>query len=377
LFLLKASVRSNPLQSLLRIEAKWVSCDAILAYLQIVDAAPIRPVEDAVSSQNSFATTAVSRELLNQFWNECDASTWGLRQDEFDRILEQAAKVQNFGQPQGTPTGTAIQAQFFRALKLSDLVLAKACSAGNERAWERFMAIYAQALTRAAIAISGSETVGRDLADSFYAELYGLSARDGQRRCPLDSYRGRGSLLAWLRTTLAQRFVDHYRRTYREQALDEEVHDAPAPLTTRDPEPATLVSLRGSLHTALQHQPAEERFLLATYYVDEKTLAEIGRLLHVHEATVSRRLKRAADAIRKQLLHNLESKGMSRKAAEEALGIDPRDLDLQMDLRKLLQYPPVDPIQDQSAWKQEMVHSASTQLPSEKAALTVDKATAE
>ena len=89
-----------------------------------------------------------------------------------------------------------------------------------------------QPLTRAAIAISGSETVGRDLADAFYAELYGLNTRDGERHCPLDSYRGRGSLLGWLRTTLAQRFVDHYRRTYREQALDEEVHDAPSSRVT-------------------------------------------------------------------------------------------------------------------------------------------------
>ena len=123
------------------------------------------------------------------------------------------------------PSLPAQQASFFQTLKLADLVLAKACAAGNERAWEHFMALYGQPLTRAAIAISGSETVGRDLADAFYAELYGLNMRDGERRCPLDSYRGRGSLLGWLRTTLAQRFVDHYRRTYREQALDDQVHD--------------------------------------------------------------------------------------------------------------------------------------------------------
>ena len=38
----------------------------------------------------------------------------------------------------GTP-GTS-RARFFRTLKLADLVLAKACAAGNDRAWEHFMA---------------------------------------------------------------------------------------------------------------------------------------------------------------------------------------------------------------------------------------------
>jgi len=247
-------------------------------------------------------------------------------------------------------------------------MLAKACAAGHERAWEHFMALYGQPLTRAAIAISGSETVGRDLADSFYAELYGLNVRDGERRCPLDSYRGRGSLLGWLRTTLAQRFVDHYRRTYREQALDEQLHDLPTPNSILDPEPQVLSSLQAGVAAALLSQPVEERFLLTAYYVDDKTLAEIGQLLHVHEATISRRLKRATDAVRKQLLRNLEKGGMNRKTAEEALGTDPRDVDLKMNLRKLLQSSEPDPIQVQT------IANSASELDSTPSASLSDKA---
>jgi RNA polymerase sigma-70 factor (ECF subfamily) len=302
-----------------------------------VDLAPIQPVEDSLAVEHSSSPVAVDPNLLDRLWLECGAGSWGLRRDEFDRILLLAAMAQNFGLAPGTIAVDANHAAFFQTLKLSDLVLAKACAAGNERAWEHFLALYGQPLTRAAIAISGRETVGRDLADSFYAELYGLNMRDGERRCPLDSYRGRGSLLGWLRTTLAQRFVDHYRRTYREQALDDQLHDAPAPNSMLDPEPEVLMSLQQAVHAALLNQPAEERFLLAAYYVDDKTLAEIGQILHVHEATISRRLKRATDAVRKRLLHNLEKSGMKRNEAEKALGTDPRDLDLRMNLRELLQ----------------------------------------
>lgn len=302
-----------------------------------MDAAPFEPVEETLPAEAKAAPVSVHPALLDELWRGSEAGEWGLARSEFDRIVLVAGIGQNFGLDQGAKATNEQQTAFFRNLKLADLVLAKACAAGNERAWERFMALYSQPLTRAAIAISGSETVGRDLADAFYAELYGLTTRDGERKCPLDSYRGRGSLLGWLRTTLAQRFVDHYRRTYREEALEEQTVDAPAPDATAQPEPAMLSKLSQAVQGALRDQPAEERFLLASYYVDGRTLAEIGLLLHVHEATISRRLRRVTDAVRKQLLRNLEKSGMSRKAAEEALGADPRDVDLKMDLKKLLQ----------------------------------------
>jgi len=228
---------------------------------------------------------------------------------------------------------------------VADLALARACARGNERAWEHFIAVYRQPLIRAAIAITGRETLGRDLADQLYAELYGLNERDGQRRCPLLSYRGRGSLMGWLRTTLAQRHVDHYRRTRREEPIED--FDAPAP----DPPPQTpareLSLLEQAIEQALSDREAEERYLLAAYYLDGQTLLEIGRVFGIHEATVSRRLHRAADQIRKQILKNLQRNGMSRQQAEEAMGADARDIEV--NLKKLLQNSQSEAFQEQAA----------------------------
>jgi len=67
----------------------------------------------------------------------------------------------------------------------------------------------------------------------------------------------------------------------------------------------------------------------------------------VHEATVSRKLQRATGGIRKQILRNLEHAGLSRRAAEEAMGADPRDLDL--NLKKLLQNSQMEAFQKQAA----------------------------
>jgi len=319
-----------------------------LAYLRDVDdLAPSEPVDEPLRVGFSTAAIALEPALLDQLWGESGAGAWGLGRGDFDRILLTAGLRQNFGLATEVIAGRDEQTAFFRGLKLADLVLASACAEGNERAWEHFMAVYGSPLTRAAIAISGSETVGRDLADAFYAELYGLNTREGKRKCPLESYRGRGSLLGWLRTTLSQRFVDHYRRTFREEALDDDAHDLAAASSSPEPDGAVQVTLRDAIGDVLSSQPAEERFVLAAYYLDERTLAEIGRLLGVHEATISRRLKRATDAVRKELLKKLEKGGLSRRAAQEALGMDPRDLELGMDLKKLLQHSASDSFREQ------------------------------
>jgi RNA polymerase sigma-70 factor (ECF subfamily) len=283
--------------------------------------------------------------LLEELWQECDGASCGLERGEFNEILLDVGTVQNYGLAEGTTASRQQQATYFRALKLGDLVLARACATGNERAWECFVATYRQPLVRAAIAITGSDTLGRELADQLYGELFGLSTRDGERRCPLQSYRGRGSLIGWLRTTLAQRHVDHFRRSHREQPLEE--YDAPAP-AHESQKPATgLTLLEKAVEGALKRCDAEERFVLAAYYLDERTLLQIAKVLNIHEATVSRKLKRVCQDLRKQVLKNLQSLGLSRRAADEALGADPRDLDL--NLKKLLQYSQSDAFQEKAA----------------------------
>jgi RNA polymerase sigma-70 factor (ECF subfamily) len=127
--------------------------------------------------------------------------------------------------------------------------------------------------------------------------------------------------------------VDHYRHSHREQALEE--FDVPAPVAEPEKPASELSVLEMAVESALRNCEAEDRLLLAAYYLDERTLLQIAGVLQVHEATVSRKLKRVCQDLRKQTLKNLENSGLSKRAADEALGADPRDLDL--NLKKLLQ----------------------------------------
>lgn len=293
-------------------------------------AAPPQPVGTAVTAAIAPPVLCtIAPALLDELWAACDPAAYQLPRAQFEAILLRIGMAQNFGLAAGlaAEASESQQRTFFTGLRLSDLVLARACADGHERAWERFIAVHREPLVRAAIAITGSDTLGRELADGLYAELYGLTLREGERRCPLAAYSGRGSLMGWLRTTLAQRHVDHHRRTHREQSLDASGdHDPPAAAPPVESASPSLTLLAGAVKEALMLQEPEDRFLLASYYLDGRTLHQIAALFGVHEATVSRKLKRATGSVRKQIVRSLERQGLSRRAAEEALGADPRDL---------------------------------------------------
>jgi RNA polymerase sigma-70 factor (ECF subfamily) len=267
------------------------------------------------------------------------AAAHSLTAAELAQALAAIGVKHNFGLPPGSSAAPAQQEKFLRALQLPDLALAQACALGREPAWQQFLTRFRAPLRQAAIAITGSSSLGEDLADSLYAELFGLSERSGERRSPLAGYTGRGSLMGWLRATLAQRHVDHHRRTWRESPLPEPGTGL-EPAVTSQPadEPAQLTRLSHALKQVLHQLAPQDSFLLASYFLDQHTLLEIARLLRVSEATISRKLKRLTTDIHKQLLKQLQSNGLSRRAAEEAMFTDPRDLTL--NLRTLLQSSP-------------------------------------
>jgi len=281
-------------------------------------------------------SAAIPGELLHELASQAEAPLAGLTESEFAEILLGVGAKANFGLPPGPVPDAVRRAAFLRSLHLRDLALAHGCARGRDAAWQRFVHQFRVPLREAAIAITRSSSNGEDLADSLYSELFGLSEREGRRWSPLASYSGRGSLMGWLRATLAQRHVDRHRSVRRETALEGD--EIPAAASAPQPEPQTLAHLSRALAATLGALSAQDRFLLSAYFLDGRTLLDLARLLRVHEATISRRVRRLTDNLHRRLLKQLESGGMSRRTAQEALGTDPRDLTL--NLRNLLQTSP-------------------------------------
>jgi len=220
----------------------------------------------------------------------------------------------------------AVNRQSLADLRLNELILARACARGNNKAWEEFLSLYRAKLHSAALGITKEESVAREIADSLYADLYGTRADEsGERISKLESYSGRGSLEGWLKTVLAQEYVNRLRKERKLVSFDESIGNRMDGISERLPE-EECAQLRQATDAALIELSSEERFLLAAYYLDERTLGEIGRMLNVHESTVSRRLEKITSALRKRIIVRLKKAGITKDAAEEMLDLDVRDL---------------------------------------------------
>jgi RNA polymerase sigma-70 factor (ECF subfamily) len=274
------------------------------------------------------AVLSVVNEILPELHAKAGCERIGLTREHFSTILCEV----------GTKHGASSEGEartFFLSLRIDELALARACAAGENSAWEIFLTKFREKLYLSALRIAREDSAARDLADTLYADLYGTTTREGKRVSKLASYTGRGSLEGWLRTVLAQEYVNRYRRTKRLVSLEEESEDG-VQFRAPEPEPVTTADDRLARATddALAALPAEDRMVLSAYYLDGRTLAEIARMLGVHESTISRKLDKLAKSLRKQIIAGLTKGGMSRREAEEALEIDVRDL--QVDIRRSL-----------------------------------------
>jgi RNA polymerase sigma-70 factor (ECF subfamily) len=271
--------------------------------------------------QNS-AVQSVVEELRAELYTKSGCEKLGLTEDTFAAILGEV------GAKYVTPATSAGDLRnFFLALKVDDLALARACAAGSNSAWEVFLTRFREKLYQSALRIARQDSGARELADTLYADLYGTTLRDGQRVSKLNSYSGRGSLEGWLRTVLAQEYVNRYRRTKRLVSLDEESEDgvqfrAPEP----EPEPGADQRVESAIDEALAVLPAEDRMVLCAYFLDGRTLAEIARMLGVHESTISRKIDKLTRTLQKQIMAGLVRRGMTRRQAEEAMEVDVRDI---------------------------------------------------
>ncbi len=185
----------------------------------------------------------------------------------------------------------------------ADLELARLCAEGDEHAWERFVREYRPVLYRAADALDRTQGA-REIADSLYADLYGVTSSAGQRQSLFRYYQGRSSLATWLRAVLAQRYVDRLRSQRRGEPLPDE--EVPARSEEPDPDRARYVALvRKALERAVGGLTARDRLRIGCYYVQELTLAQTGRVMQESEATSSRRLARARLEIRQDIERQL------------------------------------------------------------------------
>jgi hypothetical protein len=133
---------------------------------------------------------------------------------------------------------------------------------------------------------------------------------------------------------LAQRHVDRLRQHTRERPLPDDESEQPlaSPAPPPAPDRSRCVGLvRAALLAAIAALGARDRLRLACYYAQDLTLAQIGRLLGEHEATVSRQLAKARRTVRTDVERRLQAGGLPPTAVAECVATvldDPGPLDV-------------------------------------------------
>jgi RNA polymerase sigma factor (sigma-70 family) len=251
---------------------------------------------------------------LDALYAASPASLWQLTRPQFEAAIERSVS-KRFAE---APATIEKLQEYLETLHIEDLVLAAACLEGSESAWEHFIRDYRGYLRATAGAITKggrSGTDAQELADSLFAELFGLV--DGKRgEASLFRYfHGRSSLKTWLRTILAQRHIDCIRQSRRWETFQpsdgEEEKLPPSQIVSTpllDPHRSRyLHSFLFALNDCLNSLNATDHKRLELYYAQDKTLAEIGRLLGEHESSASRHLERIRRELRAKVEQCLRS----------------------------------------------------------------------
>ena len=260
------------------------------------------------------------------------------------------AAVQKYLFKDDPDTPHAEISKFIDDMQADDLCLIIACERGDEKAWTDLVERFTATVRSAARSASSNEDAAEDLAQSIWAELYGLRARkDGMPASKLAYYSGRGSLAGWLRAVVAQLAVDTFRKQSRLVQTEEDTDlerlarvAEGQPIVAGIPTPEESISnrfaqtdMQQALHNAVQELAAEDRLLVKLYYFDNLRLREAGAVLGVHEATASRRLTRIQTDLRKRVTKILvDERGWTTAETERSFAEVAQHLDT--DLESLL-----------------------------------------
>ena len=240
-----------------------------------------------------------------RLYQKADAGRWKVPKEVLSNALERSAEKAFAGR---TPSDLELD-RYFDSLHLGDVALACGCAIGRDDAWDHFVREFRPGMYRAADAIDASGTA-REVAQELYAELFGLKERDGIRQSLFRYFHGRSGLGTWLRSLIAQRYVDRHRETRRLDPLPDDNSASPIRIQQRPAHPDRerfMAAMRGVLASAIAALAPRDRLRLACYYAQEMTLAQIGKVTREHEATVSRALAKTRKALREDVERRLKS----------------------------------------------------------------------
>jgi RNA polymerase sigma-70 factor, ECF subfamily len=204
----------------------------------------------------------------------------------------------------------------------NDLYLAFACARHSPQAWDCFTDSYRRYICNLAAFVSPVKSVAYELAENILADLF---LPDCSGRSRIASYDGRSSLATWLRVIICHRAINEQARKFNNMAQLDDLCERADEEAVRSIETALRSSrYRSLIRDSLEHACGEltdrERLLLLLRYEEGLQLGQIGRLFGLHQANITRQLRRVQAKIRQSFEKTLTHKyKLGQAAIDECL----------------------------------------------------------
>jgi RNA polymerase sigma factor (sigma-70 family) len=229
----------------------------------------------------------------------------GLSLPDYERRV--AALAARHWERQGLEPTPERVAEHLAGAALADLYLACAADAGSERAWTVLSDRYRTRLEGFAVRRGLSSEAAVATVQDVLGEL-ALAPSNGAARTVLGTYDGTGNLFSWLAIVLVRRIAGDARRK-KPASLDADPDGGASP--ERMPsgrtvaEPTQLAAtdetrrrFAGALERAWQGLTSQERLALVAKHRDGWSQRQVGALLGLGEARVSRIVSAAVEKLR-------------------------------------------------------------------------------
>ena len=208
--------------------------------------------------------------------------------------------------------------RIINSLHGDDLYLAFACAQHSPAAWDRFTTNYRKYIHDLAAFASPVKSLASELAETILTDLF-LPDRSGHSR--IASYDGRSSLATWLRVVICHRAINERKQKVNGMTqLNEDLFEKADDRALLDLEMSLRTSryqslIKDSLEQACRMLTDRERLMLLLRYDNGLQLGHIGRILGLHQATITRQLERIQAKIREIVMSILTEKYRLGQAA--------------------------------------------------------------
>src|SRR5271154_7491059 len=135
-------------------------------------------------------------DSIDRLYSTSNASAWHVSRTSFAGALWQSFE-RRFGADAKAVSRTEA-ATFLDSLHAADLALAIGCRDGDADAWRHLVATYRAPVDAFARAVLGNSSRAGEIADSLWADLYGLSGAASERPPPRPRFGGRPPAPSWL-----------------------------------------------------------------------------------------------------------------------------------------------------------------------------------